>query len=88
MLPYVDSIVSTMQSGAKIMGHLYYHTGLPPCRVECRIEKWSNSLFRKRGIFEAAAPSRGFNYRPWGVKTQEAKGRRDPIKLPGPVFQI
>ena len=77
MLPYVDSIVSTMQSGAKIMGHLYYHTALPPCRVECRIEKWSNSLFRKRegGIFEAVGDS---IIDLGGVKTQEAaaKGRR------------
>ena len=77
MLPYVDSIVSTMQSGAKIMGHLYYHTALPPCRVECWIEKWSNSLFRKRrgGIFEAVGDS---IIDLGGVKTQEAaaKGRR------------
>ena len=55
-----------MQSGAKIMGHLYYHTALPPCRVECRIEKW---------IFEAVGDS---IIDLGGVKTQEAaaKGRR------------
>ena len=59
-----------------------HHAGrraLPCCGVECRIEKWSNSLFRKRGIFEAALPVGDSIIDLGGVKTQEAaaaKGRR------------